>query len=70
MVRCFSQVQAAQGTSVVEPKAGSDVPVYLKPYDKTRYEVPMEKIKLNSGTCPLTQATPSWKSSRSPAPKS
>lgn len=43
------KIQTAQPTSIVEPTKTSEVPVYLRPYDKARYEVPMEKIKLNSG---------------------
>jgi len=53
----------------MEPNKSNEVPVHLRPYDKKKYEVPMEKIKLNSGTCALKQAMPSWKWSPSPAQK-
>jgi len=49
LVKQFSQVQTAKSSAVVEPNKSSEVPVYLKPYDKARYETPLEKIKLNSG---------------------
>lgn len=66
----LSQLQQTQGSAVIEPSASSSTPVHLRPYDKTKYEVPMEKIKINSGTYPTTQDTPSWRSSRSLAPRS
>ena len=43
------EVQKTGGSSVVEGEKGQKVPVHLRPYDKSKYEVPMEKIKLNSG---------------------
>jgi hypothetical protein len=44
------EVQKTGSREVVESEKGKTVPVHLRPYDKTKYEVPMEKIKLNSGT--------------------
>lgn len=70
LVRVFSEVQTTQGSAVVEPKPSETIPVHLRPYDKSKYEVVMDKIKLNSGTRLITQAIPSWKSSPSPEPKS
>lgn len=46
-------VQQSAGSSVIESQKGDEVPVYLRPYDKSKYEVPMHKIKLNSGTVQL-----------------
>lgn len=66
----LSQLQQTQGSAVIEPSASASTPVHLRPYDKTKYEVPMEKIKINSGTYPTTQDTPSWRSSHSLAPRS
>lgn len=42
-------IQESAGSAVIEPAKTNEVPVHLRPYDKKRYEVPMEKIKLNSG---------------------
>ena len=42
-------VQQAAGSSVMEASKTNEVPVYLRPYDKSKYETPLEKIKLNSG---------------------
>jgi hypothetical protein len=70
LVRVFSEVQTAQGSAVIEPKPSTTTPLHLRPYDKSRYEVIMNKIKLNSGTISNTQATPFWKWSLSQEPKS
>lgn len=66
----LSQLQQSQGSAVIEPSSTASIPVHLRPYDKTKYEVPMEKIKINSGTYPTTQDTLSWRSSPSLAPRS
>lgn len=66
----LSQLQQTQGSAVIEPSASSSTPVHLRPYDKSKYEVPMEKIKINSGTFPTTQDTLSSRSSRSLAQRS
>lgn len=70
LVRVFSEVQTAQGSAVIEPKPSEAIPVHLRPYDKSKYEVVMDKIKLNSGSRCITQAIPSWKWSLSLGPKS
>lgn len=54
LIRVFSEVQSTQGSAVIEPKASDAVPVHLRPYDKSKYEVVMDKIKLNSGTRLIT----------------
>ena len=66
----LSQLQQTQGNAVIEPSASYSAPVHLRPYDKSKYEVPMEKIKINSGTFPITQDTLSSRSSRSLAQRS
>lgn len=43
------EVQKSGTTDVVQSEKGQKVPVHLKSYDKSKYEVPMQKIKLNSG---------------------
>lgn len=49
VLRTFcNQVKRAE-SNVVEPVKNNEVPVHLRPYDKYKFEVPMEKIKLNSG---------------------
>lgn len=70
LVRVFSEVQTTQGSAVIEPKPSETIPVYLRPYDRSKYEVIMDKIKINSGTILIMQATLSWKWSLSPEPKS
>lgn len=65
-----SQLQQSQGSAVVEPLLSSSTPVHLRPYDKNRYEIPMEKIKINSGIFPLMQDTPSSRSNHSLAQRS
>lgn len=62
-------VQQKSGTSLVEPSKADEVPVYLRPYDRSKYETPLQKIKLNSGTVLLSQGTPSLRSSPSLVPK-
>ena len=42
-------VQQTGSSSVMEASKVNEVPVYLRPYDKSKYETPLEKIKLNSG---------------------
>lgn len=42
-------VQQTAGSSIMEASKSNEVPVYLRPYDKAKYETPLEKIKLNSG---------------------
>ena len=50
MIRMFStQVKKAESTAIAETGKNNELPVHLKPYDKKKYEVPMNKIKLNSG---------------------
>ena len=50
IIRMFSnQVKRAESTAVMEPAKTNELPVHLKPYDKKKYEVIMDKIKLNSG---------------------
>lgn len=46
---CTKNIQSAQSSSIVEGSSSSEVPVHLRPYDKAKYEVIMDKIKLNSG---------------------
>jgi hypothetical protein len=70
LVRVFSDVQTTQGSAVIEPKPTEAAPVHLRPYDKSKYEVIMDKIKLNSGTMINTQAMPSWRWNPSPEPRS
>lgn len=65
-----SQLQQAQGSAVIEPSPSSSTPVHLRPYDKSKYEIPMEKIKINSGTFPITQDTLSLRSNPSLAQRS
>ena len=67
---CAKQVQTGEARTLVESSKEGETPVHLRPYDKSRYEVPMEKIKLNSGKAYLRKATHFWKSSPSPAPRS
>lgn len=70
LVRVFSEVQSAQGSAVIEPKPTEGTPVYLRPYDKSKYEVIMNKIKINSGTTINMQAMPSSKWNHFPEPRS
>lgn len=72
LVRTFcanKPITQTGSSAIMEPNKSNEVPVHLRPYDKKKYEVPMEKIKLNSGTCTLKQAMPSWKWSPSLAQK-
>ena len=67
---CSGQsVQQKAGTSVIEGPKVDEVPVYLRPYDKSKYETLLQKIKLNSGTVLLSQGTPSLRSNPSLVPK-
>lgn len=63
-------IQQTGSSAVMEPIKSNEVPVHLRPYDRKKYEVPMEKIKLNSGTVLLKQDTHSWKSNLSLVQKS
>jgi hypothetical protein len=49
LTRYFTQVQTTESGAVVLPKPSNAIPIHLRPYDKSKYEVPMEKIKINSG---------------------
>lgn len=46
---CTGQVQRTAGTAVTDTAKENTTPVHLRPYDKSKYETPLEKIKLNSG---------------------
>lgn len=58
---CANQTvqQTNTSSSVIEPPKTSEVPVYLRPYDKSKYETPLQKIKLNSGKVDTSQVMPS-----------
>ena len=43
-------VKARESSSITTAEQKfTEAPVYLRPYDKSKYEVPMAKIKKNSG---------------------
>ena len=45
------EVEKTQSTMLTDAEKQFDgIPVYLRPYDKKKYEVPSKKIKKNSGT--------------------
>ncbi|CAM6002362.1 unnamed protein product [Sphagnum balticum] len=45
-------IEKAQNSQVVDASSSKEleVPVHLKPYDRARYEQPLQRIKLNSET--------------------
>ena len=63
-------VQQTTGSSVMEASRSQEVPVHLRPYEKSKYEVPMEKIKMNSGIFRSTKGMLSSKLNLSQGPKS
>lgn len=69
--RCFSELKVRSETSVSEPaQAQSSTPIHLRPYNKSKYEVVMNKIKINSGTVLLMQDMRLLRSSLSPGRRS
>ena len=54
LARFSSNIEAnqKQSTSVLTPPAAKseELPVHLRPYDAAKYEVPLKRIKPNSGT--------------------
>ena len=73
LVRSFCSNKPLQQTgssAITEPNKSNEIPVHLRPYDKKKYEVLMDKIKLNSGNSVLRKGMHSWKSSLSHALRS
>ena len=73
LVRSFCSNKPLQQTgssAITEPNRSNEIPIHLRPYDKKKYEVLMDKIKLNSGKFLLRKGTHSWKSSHSLAQRS